>query len=329
MLTTRLCEQLEIQHPVLLGGTGLGTNPRLVAAVSNAGGLGIQGCGGRAPVQIAELARQIRDATDRPFGMNLLLFRTDVAQLDAVLEARPAVLSTAWARGDQPLDGVVIAAHLAGVAVMHMVSTVQEAERAAEAGVDVIVAQGTEGGGHVGLIGTMVLVPAVVRAVSPVPVVAAGGLADGAGLAAALVLGAEGGLYGTRFLATTEASISATYKEAIVRCDDHGTVLTELPDVANAMGWPGAYARVQRNGFIATWPGREGELRRVQPSLAQALQRAFETGDADGGLLYSGQSAALIHTIEPAAEVLWRIVDDAVEILNGRALSLVAPAPAR
>jgi NAD(P)H-dependent flavin oxidoreductase YrpB (nitropropane dioxygenase family) len=175
----------------------------------------------------------------------------------------------------------------------------------------------------------MVLVPAVVRAVAPVPVVAAGGLADGAGLAAALVLGAEGGLYGTRFLATTEASIPGAYKEAIVASDGHNTVLTELPDVVNATVWPGAFARVQRNRFIATWLGREGELRYARSAVADALERAFEAGDPDAGVLYSGQSAALIHTIEPAAQVLSRIVDDAFAILSGRATSLVAAVAAR
>lgn len=171
---------------------------------------------------------------------------------------------------------------------MHMSSAVADGRRAADAGADVIVAQGTEGGGHVGLIGTMVLVPMVVEAVAPVPVVAAGGraggLADGARLAAALVLGAEGGLFGTRFLATREAPLPDAFKQVIVNADGHDTVLTEIPDVAAGTVWPGAYARVQRNRFVDAWTGREGELRyrraEVAAGLAAGLAAATPTSPA-------------------------------------------------
>ena len=139
-----------------------------------------------------------------------------------------------------------------------MVSTVHEARRAADAGADIVVAQGSEGGGHVGLIGSMVLVPQVVRAVAPLPVLAAGGIADGAGLAAALMLGAEGVLLGTRFLATPEAPLPDAYKEAICRSDGHDTLLSELPDVIAGQVWPGAFARALRTPFIQEWLGREG-----------------------------------------------------------------------
>jgi len=233
-------------------------------------------------------------------------------------------LSTAWARADQDLAGLFARAHDVDAKVMHMISTVDEARRAAEAGADVIVAQGTEGGGHVGLMGTMVLVPMVARAVAPIPVVAAGGLADGAGLAAALVAGAEGALYGTRFLATPEASIPDRYKQVIVDSNGHNSVLTEIPDVASAIVWPGAYARVERNRFIETWLGREGELRYRQPEIAAATARALETGDVDQAVLYTGQSAALIDSVQPAAEVVKRVVADATALLQERAASLLA-----
>jgi NAD(P)H-dependent flavin oxidoreductase YrpB (nitropropane dioxygenase family) len=316
MLTTPVCEMFGITHPIVLGGMGLGTNPDLVAAVSNAGGLGIQGCSGRSPDEIAELAATIRDRTDRPFGFNLLLFRTGDAEWDAILTSRPPVVSTAWARADQPLAELFSQAHDAGAKVLHMVSTVSEAARAAEAGADVIVAQGTEGGGHVGLIGTMVLVPMVARAVAPVPVIAAGGLADGAGLAAALVLGAQGALFGTRFLATTEASIPEAYKQVLVEADGHNTVVTELPDIANATVWPGAYARIERNRWYETWTGREGELRYRHAEAAASAWRALEAGDTDNAFLYTGQTAGLIDTIEPAGVIVERIVTDATERLR-------------
>ncbi len=317
MVRTPVCELFGITHPVVLGGMRLGTNPDLVAAVSNAGGLGIQGCGGRPPEEITELAAAIRTRTDRPFGLNLLLFRAGEAEWAATLAAHPPVVSTAWAKADQPLGEWFARAHEAEAKVLHMVSTVSEAARAAEAGADAIVAQGTEGGGHVGLMGTMVLVPMVARAVAPVPVIAAGGLADGAGLAAALMLGAQGGLFGTRFLATTEASIPDAYKQVLVDSDGHNTVVTELPDVANATVWPGAYARIERNRFYETWAGREGELRYRHAEAAASAWRAFESGDTANAFLYTGQTAGLIDTIEPAAVLIERIVADATARLSG------------
>jgi NAD(P)H-dependent flavin oxidoreductase YrpB (nitropropane dioxygenase family) len=317
MLTTPVCELFGVTHPVVLGGMGLGTNPDLVAAVSKAGGLGVQGCAGRSPDDISRLAAAIRDRTDRPFGLNLLLFMAGEAQWAATVAARPPVVSTAWPNADQSLAELFAQAHEAGAKVMHMVSTVAGAERAAGAGADAIVAQGTEGGGHVGLMGTMVLVPMVARAVAPVPVIAAGGLADGAGLAAALMLGAQGGLFGTRFLATTEAPIPDTYKQVIVDSDGHNTVVTELPDVASSTVWPGAYARIERNRFYETWAGREGELRFRHAEAAAAAWRALETGDTDNAFLYTGQTAGLIDTIEPAQVVVQRIVTDATELLRG------------
>jgi NAD(P)H-dependent flavin oxidoreductase YrpB (nitropropane dioxygenase family) len=317
MLTTPVCELFGVTHPVVLGGMGLGTNPDLVAAVSNAGGLGIQGCAGRAPDDITRLAAAIRDRTDRPFGLNLLLFMAGEAEWAATVAAGPPVVSTAWPKADQPLAELFAQAHEAGAKVLHMVSTVPAAEHAASAGADAIVAQGTEGGGHVGLMGTMVLVPMVARAVLPVPVIAAGGLADGAGLAAALMLGAQGGLFGTRFLATTEASIPDTYKQVIVDSDGHNTVVTELPDVASATVWPGAYARIERNRFYETWAGREGELRYRHAEAAASAWQALETGDTDNAFLYTGQTAGLIDAIEPAQVVVQRIVTEATERLRG------------
>jgi NAD(P)H-dependent flavin oxidoreductase YrpB (nitropropane dioxygenase family) len=209
-----------------------------------------------------------------------------------------------------------------------MVSTVHEAQRAAEAGADFVIAQGTEGGGHVGVMGAMVLVPQVVRAVAPVPVLAAGGIVDGAGLAAALMLGAEGVLLGTRFLATPEAPLPASYKEAICRSDGHDTLLTELPDVIAGQVWPGAFARVLRTSIIQEWLGRESEVRRNRVELRQRLQRAREEGDLANGSLLIGQDAGLIDSIEPAGEIVTRVVREAESILSGR-LREVLPAASR
>lgn len=318
-MQTRATELLGVEHPVVLGGMGTGTNPELVVAVCNAGGLGVQGCAGRSAADIAHLAATIRAGTDRPFGMNLLLFLASEAAIDAVLAARPDVFSTAWPTADQDLGALFARAHAAGCrVVMHMASTVDEARRGAAAGADIVVAQGTEGGGHVGLMGTMVLVPLVVRAVAPTPVLAAGGIADGAGLAAALMLGAEGVLLGTRFLATPEAPLPDSYKQAICRSDGHDTLLTELPDVINGQVWPGAFARVLRTPFIQEWLGREGEVRARLRELQRRVQRARELGNVDQGALLIGQDAGLITSIEPAGEIVERLVREAESLLARR-----------
>ena len=212
MITTRATTALGITQPVALGGMSSGfTDARLVAAVSEAGGLGVLGVSRLEPDEITAAAAEIRTRTHRPFGLNLLLFES-AESVDAVLATQPAVFSTAWPSPEQDLREIFDRAHEAGAVVVHMVPTLADAVSAAEAGADVIVAQGTEGGGHVGLMASIVIVPLVARAVAPVPVLAAGGFADGAGLAAALALGAEGVLLGTRFLATEEAPVSDAYK---------------------------------------------------------------------------------------------------------------------
>ena len=317
-MRTRVCEVLGIEHPIVLGGMASATTPELVAAVSQAGGLGTQGATGQSAAQLAELVAAIRERTDRPFGLNLLLFRSDEASIAAVLAAKPAVFSTAWSWPEYDLRSAFDQAHAAGARVTHMVSTVHEARRAVEAGADVIIAQGTEGGGHVGVMGTMVLVRQVVRAVAPVPVLAAGGIADGAGLAGALMLGADGVLIGTRFLATDEAPLPRTWKEAICRSDGHDTLLTEVPDVINGQVWPGAFARVLRTPFIQEWLGREGEVRLHRTELGRRLRRAREEGDVANGALLVGQDAGLIDSIEPAGDIVRRMVAEAEEILSQR-----------
>jgi NAD(P)H-dependent flavin oxidoreductase YrpB (nitropropane dioxygenase family) len=323
MLTTRACTLFGVDHPVVLGGMGSGTNPALVTAVSNAGGLGIQGCAGRSAAEIGQLASAIRQATDKPFGLNLLLFQATTDAVEAVLAARPAVVSTAWPWPEFDLKTLFARAHDIGARVVHMVSSVHEARRAAEAGADALVAQGTEGGGHVWLIGSMVLVPQVVRAVAPLPVLAAGGIADGSGLAAALMLGAEGVLLGTRFLATPEAPLPDSYKEAICQSEGHDTLLTEIPDIAAAQVWPGAFARALRTRFIEEFIGREDEVRRRRTELMGRIRRARELGDVDNGSLLIGQDAGLISSVEPAASIVERIVREAEELLAQRSTELL------
>ncbi len=328
MLRTRVTDLFGVQHPIVLGGMGSGTSPALVTAVSNAGGLGVQGCAGRTPAEIGQLAQAIRAETDKPFGLNLLLFQARDEHVDAVMAARPPVFSSAWAWPETDLETLFKKAHDAGATVVHMVSSVHEATRAAEAGADAIVAQGTEGGGHVWLMGTMVLVRQVVRAVAPRPVLAAGGIADGAGLASALMLGAEGALLGTRFLATPEAPLPQSYKEAICKSDGHDTILTEIPDTANSQTWPGALARALRTRFIEEFIGRDDEVRRRRTELSARMRKAREEGDVDNGSLLIGQDAGLIDRIEPAGEIVERIAREAEQILSER-VAAVLPGLAR
>lgn len=166
--------------------------------------------------------------------------------------------------------------------------------------------------------GTLPLVPMVVQAVAPIPVLAAGGVADGRGLVASLALGAEGVLLGTRFLATPEAPLPDGLKQAIVRSDGHDTIVTEIPDVAAGQVWPGAYARTLRNRFVETWLGREGELRRRRAEVITRARAAYAAGDAENASVFIGQTAGLIDAIEPADEVVRRISANAEAILRVR-----------
>jgi NAD(P)H-dependent flavin oxidoreductase YrpB (nitropropane dioxygenase family) len=322
-MRTRICDLLKIQHPVVLGGMASGTNAALVAAVSNAGGLGILGVTFLPPEQQREEIRKIRESTAGPFGLNHLLAFVTEDRFAETLAAHPRVVSTAWAWADQDLRPLFQRAHDAGALVVHMVSGVPEAARAVQAGADVIVAQGTEGGGHVGWMGTMAVVPQVVRAVAPVPVLAAGGIADGSGLAAALALGAEGVLLGTRFLATPEAPIPPSYKQAILESDGHDTLLTEIADIANGLVWPGAMSRVARNRFIERWAGREWEVRLRRSEIAAGLRSARARDDAAESNLQMGQTAGLITAIRPAAEVVREVVAEAERIIRDRLSGLV------
>jgi NAD(P)H-dependent flavin oxidoreductase YrpB (nitropropane dioxygenase family) len=323
LIRTRFTEFAGVAHPVVLGGMGGGTSPELVAAVSEAGGLGIQAASRRSTDDVAQLAGAVRSLTDRPFGLNLLLFLSREESVTAVLEQKPHFFSTAWPREDQDLKSLFARAHGAGCKVMHMAATLPDAEKAAAAGADVVVAQGTEGGGHVGTIGTAVLVRLVARAVAPVPVLAAGGIADGAGLAAMLALGAEGVLLGTRFLATPEAPIPDAFKRVIVESDGHDTFLTDINDIAQDRHWPGAWSRVTRNRFVERWQGRANELRRHQPEVAARLEEARKTGDVEEAILYAGQTCGLIDQVVPAGQVVEDIVKEAEEILAGRLPGLV------
>jgi len=323
MIRTPVCDLLGIDLPIFLGGMGSVYSPPLVAAVSNAGGLGAMGCHSLNADQVREGAAAIRRQTGKPFALNFLIFDLVEQSFAAALSLRPPVMAFAWPRPEQDIKSYIARAHEAGCKVTFMAGGVPEAKRAAHCGADVIIAQGTEGGGHVGWQATMALVPMIVDAVAPLPVLAAGGIADGRGLAAALALGADGVLLGTRFLASDESPLHANFKQAIVDSDGHDTLLSEIPDVAAGKVWPGAMSRSRRNRFIERWAGRDWALRQRQAEALAQIRAAREIGDAQEAPLSMGQDAGLIHDIAPAGEIVRRIAEEAERILTGRLPGLV------
>jgi NAD(P)H-dependent flavin oxidoreductase YrpB (nitropropane dioxygenase family) len=323
MIRTPVCDLLDIEHPIALGGMGSATNPALVAAVSRAGGLGALGCHYQTPEQVRERTTAIRQETNKPFGLNFLTFDTREDSFAVALELRPSVMQFAWARPDQDLKTYFDRSHQVGCKVTYMAGTVPEAVRAAKAGADIIIAQGTEGGGHVGWMASMPLIPMIVDAVSPLPVLAAGGFADGRGLVAALSLGAQGILLGTRFLATTESPLHPNFKQAIVDSDGHDTQLSEIPDIAAGLVWPGAMTRSRRNRFVERWSGREWLLRQNRVEALARLRAARESGDVEEGPLSMGQDAGLIRDVVDAGEIVARIAQEAETILTQKLPNLI------
>jgi NAD(P)H-dependent flavin oxidoreductase YrpB (nitropropane dioxygenase family) len=224
MLRTRLCERFGIDAPIMVAPMGPDlTGPELVAAVCNAGGFGILQAQLCTPPLLQQQIRYLRTLTTRPFGVNFVLHFPHHEGIQVCIDEHVAALSFFW--GDP--SEFIPAAHVAGIAVLHQVGSVDAAVRAHQAGVDVIIAQGVEAGGHIaGQVSTMVLLPRVVDAVAPALVLAAGGIADARGLAAALCLGADGVVMGTRFLATPEANAHPLYKAGLVAASEEDTVRT-------------------------------------------------------------------------------------------------------
>src|SRR5215813_12243020 len=244
MLKTPLCQQLGIEYPLFSAGLGGGmAGPELVAAVSNAGACGVLGMGGLPAPYIRQQIRQTRTLTNKPFGVNIILPLLQEGQIETCLDEKVPILILFW--GDP--KPYVEEAHKRGTKVFIQVGSVEEAKAAADAGVDGIIAQGVEAGGHVKSTTSLsTIVPAAVEAVKPVPVIAAGGIANGRGVVAALSLGAQAVSMGTRFLCSEETRVVRAYKERVVKSKAEDTVYTLLFDV----GWPEAAHRVLRNKAI-------------------------------------------------------------------------------
>ena len=316
---TKLCDLLRVEVPILsapMGGNIAG--PELAAAVSNAGGLGIMAASsGNDAIALKDEIRRLRSITDRPVGVGVLLRNQAIVEtvIDVCVEEGVPFLMTFW--GDP--TPYVTRAHSGGMKVIDQVGSVEHAYRSVRAGVDVIVAQGVEAGGHIdGEVTTMALVPRVVDEVDPIPVVAAGGIADARGFVAALALGAQGVLLGSRFIATHEANAHPVYKQKILEASESQTVRTTL----FGFGWPNAPHRTLRTPFVERWLPEEhrgSEQRPDEPLVGERMTRGKSvpllrfmgappnpdtTGDLESMDFLAGQGVGLIREIRSAGEVV-------------------------
>lgn len=316
MLRTRICDLLGIKYPVIGAPMAGAATAELAAAISEAGGFGlIGGSSGDADWLRAQI-RAARERTDRPFGVGFISsFPGMEALLRVALEERVAAVAHSFA---DPTP-YITAAREAGVRVLAQVQTVEQAEVAARAAVDIVAAQGSEAGGHTGYSGTLPLVPAVVDVAGGIPVVAAGGVADGRGLAAVLMLGAEGAWIGTRFVASIEAASADWAKERVRGAGTDDTVLTRAYDLAAATPFPpGIGDRVLGNAFTDAWHGRDDEVIARREELQARVTAASETGDVRVAPVRAGSAVGLIRTIEPAGDIIRSIVAEAERILRER-----------
>jgi nitronate monooxygenase len=310
-LRTTLTELFSIQHPVVLAPMGGSAGGALAAAVSNGGGLGLVG-GGRGhhdwlDRELAIVAGQ----TDRPWGAGLQSWANGAATVERVLEHGPHAVMLSFGDASELAPPV----KRAGVKLIMQVTDLDEASEAIELGADVVVAQGAEAGGHGGGRATLPFVPVVVDLVAPTPVLAAGGIADGRGLAAALALGAAGALIGTRFLATLEALIAPEAVKAILESTGEDTERSRVLDIALGE-WPARYtARTLRNAFLDQWRGREDALGRDQ-AARDAYQAAVARGDQDSAPVWASEAIDLITEVTPAADLVRAIAQQAEAALT-------------
>lgn len=307
-LHTKLCDLLGVKHPIMLAGMGGVSYAELAAAVSNAGGYGVLGMAGRGPDFIREQMRQVKTLTDKPFGVDLLTASPEslTASVDVIIEEG----ASSFIAGLGVPMPILEKLKKAGLKVMVVCGAVKHAVKAEQAGCDAVICQGGEGGGHTGLVGTMPLVAQAVEQVN-IPVVAAGGLYDGRGLAAALSLGAVGVWMGTRFIASAEAHAGQMYRDVIVEASDEDTIRTR--------SYSGKPMRVKKNPYVEDWETRPAE---IQPFPQQAMLSTregvmggiggqIEGLDIDRSCFAMGQSAGGVRDVLPAAEIVARIMAEA------------------
>jgi nitronate monooxygenase len=322
MLHTPLCDLFGIEYPLLNAPMGGGTAPaELAAAVSEAGGLGLIGgtTMGGAEWLVTQI-RRARELTEHPIGVGFISHMPNTAELMKVALGEGVRV---FAHSFADPTPFVADAHEAGALVLCQVRTVDDARQAAAAGVDVVTAQGTEAGGHTGVMSTLPLVPAVVDAIAPVPVIAAGGIADGRSIAAALMLGADGVWIGTRLLATRESGVPDEHKARVVAAGGEDTVLTDVFDIATGMPWPpGVSGRAVRNRFFELWHDREDELRTWAGEHRDDYVRRMQT-DVEESAVWAGEAATFVTKVESASTVVRQLVTHATEVLETRPARIV------
>lgn len=302
----RICEILNIKYPVIQGGMAWVADASLAGAVSNAGGLGIIAAGNAPKEAIKEQIRKCREITDKPFGVNIMLmspFADDM--IDLVIEEKVEVITTGAGNPAKYMDRL----KEAGIKVIPVVPTVALAQRMEKVGASAVVAEGTEAGGHIGELTTMVLVPQVVDAVS-IPVIAAGGVADGRGMAASFALGAEGVQIGTRFICSDECTVHENYKELVLKAKDRDAIVTGRPT-----GHP---VRTLKNKLAKEYLKLEKEgapVEELEKLGAGALRMATIEGDKAKGSFMAGQSAAMVNDIKPCSKIIEDILKEAKEIM--------------
>lgn len=322
MIHTRLCDLLGIDNPILnapMGGTATAT---LAAAVSRAGGFGmIGGTSSGGPDWLRTQIRDVRAKTDRPFGVGFISSFPNIDDLVQVaLDEQVTVINHSFA---DPTP-YMVAAKARGVRVLAQVQSVAQAQRAAKAGVDAIIAQGTEAGGHTGITSTLTLLPAVVDAVGDIPVLAAGGIADGRGLAAVLMLGAVGASLGTRFVASEEWGGGAWEQKALLTASADDTIRTSVYDQIRGANFPAGIAdRVLRNSFNTTWDGHTMEIHERQADLRRELEKGAQTHDPEVVDISAGMVVGLIRSLKPAALIVQNIMAEAEHVLRHQSAILL------
>lgn len=313
MIRSAICEMLGIRYPVFQGGMAWIADGKLAAAVSNGGGLGIIAAGNAPGEYVREQIRIARRLTDRPIGVNIMLrspFADEVAK--AAAEEKADVVTT----GAGNPSKYMAEWKEAGIRVIPVVASVALAKLMERVGASAVIAEGGESGGHVGELTTMVLVPQICDAVS-IPVIAAGGIADGRGAAAAFLLGAQGIQMGTRFLSAEECSIHPVYKQKILKATDLCTMVT-----GKRLGHPVRSLRTQfaRDYAKAEYGGMPDEA--LEALGAGALRLAVVEGDTEKGCFLSGQAAAMVKKEQPAAEIVREVAEEAEKVL-GRAVQWI------
>jgi nitronate monooxygenase len=315
MLGTPLCSLLGIQHPIINASMSETATGALAAAVSEAGGLGmIGGTNAHGAPWLREQIRIARSLTSRPFGVGFISSFPDTADLARVaLDEGVTAINHSFADPGPFVE----ATHAAGARLFVQVQTLRQGLRAAEVGADVIIAQGGEAGGHAGSIGTFALLPAIVDAVAPIPVVAAGGIADGRGLAAALLLGAQGVWMGSRFVASLEWGGARWEQAALLRATADDTVQTRVYDRIADRPFPAAYPdRMLRNAFIDRWNDREADIPAQRQELQAEVAAGSERGDLTIAGISAGVSAGLIESARPAGDIVRDIVREAERLFR-------------